>query len=522
MKRSMISIRTVAALLLTVAAVTACSNDDIFADESTPVTTETPRAYTLTVKATKNGNDAGTRALTLEGNTLNATWKADEEVAVYSVTGEGSEEMESIAPVGTLTAQSSGATTTLNGEFVSTYTPTVGTKLRLKFNDKPDYTTQEGSLDYIAAHCDYAVADITISTVDAVTGDVTSTAPASFANQQAIVKFSLKQPDGTTPVAATSLTVKVGSTTYNVTPAAAASDIFVAVRKASNKAVSLSANTATGNFSYDKTGITFENGKYYAIGVKMTRIPTLGDLYYSDGTFSWTLEDGKTPIGVIAYVGTDAFTENGVTLRDGTTTLQSHGLVLCLKNIDHVKWRKKPSEGGPANVIVFSSNAQVNDRDDLLRTTDVSGYTNTKFLTEQTDAESNYPAAYQSWNYSVLTAPATTTGWFMPSMQQWVKMLTGLGGMNESDITWEVWKDPSLTSIHNLEAVMEKAGARGTAYDGMSDGNRNYWSSSESNAGFATSLAVYPTNSNGQQGMIIAGFTKGNYWNYYVRPVLAF
>ena len=39
MKRSMISIRTVAALLLTVAAVTACSNDDIFADESTPVTT---------------------------------------------------------------------------------------------------------------------------------------------------------------------------------------------------------------------------------------------------------------------------------------------------------------------------------------------------------------------------------------------------------------------------------------------------------------------------------------------------
>ena len=103
-----------------------------------------------------------------------------------------------------------------------------------------------------------------------------------------------------------------------------------------------------------------------------------------------------------------------------------------------------------------------------------------------------------------------------------MKMLTGLGGMNESDITWKVWKDPSLTSIHNLEAVMDKAGARGTAYDGMSDGNRNYWSSSESNAGFATSLAVYPTNSNGQQGMYIAGFTKGNYWNYYVRPVLAF
>ena len=69
---------------------------------------------------------------------------------------------------------------------------------------------------------------------------------------------------------------------------------------------------------------------------------------------------------------------------------------------------------------------------------------------------------------------------------------------------------------------MEKAGAKGTAYDGMSDNNRNYWSSSESTAGFATSIAVYPTISNDQQGLYIAGFSKWNYWNYYVRPVLAF
>jgi len=502
-------------MFLLAAILAACTNEPL----PETIVEEAPESYTLVVTATK-GNDDTTKALSLDDKTLNATWKAGEMVQVYSVEGEGSEEAESSDPVGTLSAQGSGATATLKGKFLEGYTPTVGAKLRLKFNDKPDYTTQEGTLEYIATHCDFALAEITVGAVDA--GTVTATAPASFENQQAVVKFALKKQDGTA-LNVTSLTVKYASSTYDVTLATPASDIFVAIPGKSNKTVTLTATSADGNFSYEKADITFEKGKYYAIGVKMTRIPTLGDLYYSDGTFSWTLEDGKTPIGVIAYVGTDAFTENGVTLRDGTTTLQSHGLVLCLKNTtDPVKWRKNPSEGGPANVIVFSSNAQVNDRDDLLRTTDVSGYTNTKFLTEQTDAESNYPAAYQSWNYSVLTAPATTTGWFMPSIQQWVKMLTGLGGMNESDITWKVWKDPSLTSIHNLEAVMEKAGARGAAYDGMSDGNRNYWSSSESNAGFATSLAVYPTNSNGQQGMYIAGFTKGNSWNYYVRPVLAF
>ncbi len=507
----MISIRTVAALLLTVAAVTACSNDDIFADESTPVTTETPRAYTLTVKATKSGNDAGTRALTLEGNTLNATWKAGEEVAVYSVTGEGSEEVESIAPVGTLTAQGSGATAMLKGEFVSTYTPTVGTKLRLKFNDKPDYTTQEGSLDYIAAHCDYAVADITISTVDAVTGDVTSTAPASFENQQAIVKFTLKKQDGTTPVSATSLTVNVGSISYDVSPDTPASEIFVAIPAASNKAVTLKAISADGNFGYEKTVVTFEKGKYYSIGVKMTRIPTLGDLYYSDGTFSTTLEEGKTPIGVIAYVGTDAFTENGVTLRDGTTTLQSHGLVLCLKNAaGGVVWRRD----GMRDITDMTSEPFVNDTGDLKRTSNVSGYANTKFLAEKTDAAADYPAAYLAWSYSLLPAPSSTTGWFLPSIQQWVKIFTGLGGLNDSDVVWQVWIDRNRSSIQNLVVALTKAGT----YDGFPTWSYGLWSSSEATAGGANVVMV---NTSGSDIGVQFGYTN-KVFTEIARPVLAF
>ena len=500
-------------VFLLAAILAACTNEPL----PETIVEEAPELYTLVVTATK-GNEDTTRALSLDGNKLNATWATGEVVQVYSVEGEGYGEEESSDPVGTLTAQSSGATTTLKGEFLEGYTPMVNAKLRLKFNDKPDYTTQEGSLDYIAAHCDYAVADITISTVDAETGDVTSTAPASFANQQAIVKFSLKQPDGTTPVAATSLTVKYASSTYDVTLATPASDIFVAIPKESNKTVTLTATSADGNFSYEKADITFEKGKFYAIGVKMTRLATLGDLYYSDGTFSTTLEEGKTPIGVIAYVGTDAFTENGVTLRDGTTTLQSHGLVLCLKHISHVRWRRN---GMPA--ITETSEPLVNDTGDLKRTSNVSGYANTKFLAEKTDAAEDYPAAYQAWNYSLLPAPSSTTGWFLPSIQQWVRIMTALGGMSESDIVWlNTWKDTNLTSIHNLEAAMEKAGDMGNAYDAMSDSNRIYWSSSEASAGSSAALFIYPKIENSHQGLLFSFENKVNYFNYYVRPVLAF
>lgn len=500
-------------MFLLAAILAACTNEPL----PETIVEEAPESYTLVVTATK-GNEDTTRALSLDGNKLNATWATGEVVQVYHVSNPGTEaEFESTTPDATLSAQGSGMTTTLSGSFTGSYTPAVDDVLRLRFLPNPYYTTQEGTLDYIATHCDYAVATITVASVDALTRTVTATAPASFENQQAVVKFALKKQDGT-PLPVTSLTVNVGSTTYNVMPTAAASDFYVAVREASNKAVSLSAYNDYGKFGYEKAGITFEKGKYYAIGVKMTRLATLGDLYYSDGTFSTTLEEGKTPIGVIAYVGTDAFTENGVTLRDGTTTLQSHGLVLCLKHISHVRWRRN---GMPA--ITETSEPLVNDTGDLKRTSNVSGYANTKFLAEKTDAAEDYPAAYQAWNYSLLPAPSSTTGWFLPSIQQWVRIMTALGGMSESDIVWlNTWKDTNLTSIHNLEAAMEKAGDMGNAYDAMSDSNRIYWSSSEASAGSSAALFIYPKIENSHQGLLFSFENKVNYFNYYVRPVLAF
>ena len=490
---------------------TACSNDDNIIDE--PILTG-PKTYTLTVAATK-GDDATTRALSLDGTTLNATWAAGETVRVYSITGEGYSEAESSDPVATLTAQGSGVTTTLAGTFIGSYTPTVNAKLRLKFCS-PTYTGQKGTQAYIAANCDYAIADATITNVN---GSNVTTTVATFANQQAIVKFSLKDKATDAAVAAKWLTVKYASSTYDVTLDDPASDIFVAIPQKSNKAVTLTAITADGKvYTYEKTGVTFTNGKYYAITVKMTRQPALGDLYYSDGTYSATLEAGKTPIGVIAYLGTDAFSENGVTLRDGSTTLQSHGLVLCLKNAANTKWRKGTEEGA-SSVFDISADAEVDDTGDLKRTTNVSGYTNTKYLIDKrnntNDVATYYPAAYQAWNYTGLTAPDGTTGWFLPSAQQWVKMLEGLGELSESVIAWQTKFDTGLSAIAKFEAAMGKAGAKGTAFDGMD--TKQYWSSSECMVGAAVHILI---NSSYNNSIVITWQVK-NYLDD-VRPVLAF
>lgn len=52
----------------------------------------------------------------------------------------------------------------------------------------------EKTLDYIAANCDYALAEITIDAVDSETGNVTATGTASFANQP----YSISIADGAT------------------------------------------------------------------------------------------------------------------------------------------------------------------------------------------------------------------------------------------------------------------------------------------------------------------------------------
>ena len=174
-------------LLLLASCFAACTKDIQPETAKAPA----PESYTLIVNATK-GDGPATKALSLDGKTLKATWTTGDKVSVYIVKGEGATEMESYDPVGTLTAQRSGASTTMKGTFAG-YTPVVGEKLRLRFLSS-NYTGQKGTLDYIAANCDYAIADVSISDVS---GDVVSTTSATFANQQAIVKFSLKNQDGT-------------------------------------------------------------------------------------------------------------------------------------------------------------------------------------------------------------------------------------------------------------------------------------------------------------------------------------
>ena len=203
MKKYIAYINTLTALVMTGAAMTACSDKDLIANEAQQQPVTVMKKYTMTVNASK-GND-GTRALALDGKTLKVKWADTDKVSVFKA--------GTTTLLGTLTAAASETgTTTLSGDLTGTVN--VGDKLHLLF-PRADWTyaDQSGVLlgdgNSIEKNCDYAMADVTVASID--DSHITTTTEANLASQQAIVKFTLKDKATGNPINAKKLTISAAS-----------------------------------------------------------------------------------------------------------------------------------------------------------------------------------------------------------------------------------------------------------------------------------------------------------------------
>jgi hypothetical protein len=135
--------------------------------------------YTISVNASKSMGSL-TRALSLEGKTLNAYWGEGEVVNVFNAEG---------ANIGTLTPETTGSASTVLTGTITTTGLSVNDQLTLSFpRTTINYSGQNGTLSSIASKYDYAQANVTIKSIN---GNNITTSNASFDNQQAIVKFTL-------------------------------------------------------------------------------------------------------------------------------------------------------------------------------------------------------------------------------------------------------------------------------------------------------------------------------------------
>lgn len=148
----------------------------------------------------------------------------------------------------------------------------------------------------------------------------------------------------------------------------------------------------------------------------------VGDVYFSDGTWSRNTVSDKTPIGIV--VSTDpTYCEKAYNTKFG------HGLVMALNNAsdetnNYISGHETKS---PAWCTAASGKSGTSIMTNLTNTVgnmilDASGMANFAKVTVlgATYTEANFPAFWLAANYTpAAPVDVTTTGWFLPSMGQW-------------------------------------------------------------------------------------------------------
>ena len=276
------NVKTIKSLcgILAMLAFTACSSNS---DESGG---NDQHFWTVTLQASM---DESTRALSEgTGNVITASFAKDDEVVVVDADGS--------TIVGTLTAQSTGASTTLSGT-LNTTSLTVGEEVKLRYHSATaNYDNQVGTLAGIAANQDYAEGTLTVSTLSPLTFTSTS---VTLTAKQSITKFTFT--DGTNAInvkdfriiaaglvqsIATNGAETLGTVTGTLT--AASSDVYVALR----------------NNSGDKKTYTFivkDNAGNWHVGTKNAKL-TNGKNYTATVALNSTLTSSSA-VGTIGVVG---------------------------------------------------------------------------------------------------------------------------------------------------------------------------------------------------------------------------
>lgn len=374
MNKYLSNILMLAVLLLAGTALTSCSHSDDPAPEPEP---SGPKTYTLTIKASKSPDTALTRALTLDGTTLKATWAEGEAVTVYNKSKN--------APIdGTLIVQSDKET--IKGTLTGTIE--ADDVLTLKFLS-PDYNSQDGTLTGTAKSidktCDYAEATVNVQSVDASNNVTFKESSATFTNQQIIVKFTLKNTDGSALLNPTALTVDylTGSVSLTGIPTTTYSGqtysngdgvLYVAMPNIKGKDMKLTATVGTKTYTYWKSNVPFQDNKYYyTVNVKMF------DPFSTPLTIEAVVDDNENDVSFINYSGTLYYSFDNSSWQEYTYTidLKEKGQKVYFKGDDITNSSTDVTQIiCRGNCYVYGNIMSLIDKDNFAQTT-VLSYSNT-------------------------------------------------------------------------------------------------------------------------------------------------
>lgn len=260
----------------------------------------------------------------------------------------------------------------------------------------------------------------------------------------------------------------------------------------------------------------------------------VGDIYYSDGALSSQTESllsGKTPVGIVGYVGENYWTEKQLK----SSNKGGHALVMCLKTIGSTgttsigtgyAWYSSNTDVGRPKV---NSKALLTGS---YNQTYGSGFNETNELITKWNTAA--AAAYHAKHYTELSASSSKcSGWFLPTAGQYYAVMSKLGAEFSRDWTgiWDgnTTTHPTSGFFNNMTTVT------GNINDKLKKvGNNNYteffcatntwaWTSSEFSATRAVGVDSGVDDSKGSGSVRFFSDLYGVKTNQLpVRPFLAF
>ena len=258
----------------------------------------------------------------------------------------------------------------------------------------------------------------------------------------------------------------------------------------------------------------------------------MGDIYYSDGALSSQSESllsGKTPVGIVGYVGENYWTEKQLK----SSNKGGHALVMCLKTIGSTgttsigtgyAWYSSNTDAGRPKV---NSKALLTGSKNQ---TYGSGFNETnELITKWSTAAA---AAYHAKHYTELSASSSKcSGWFLPTAGQYYAVMSTLGAAFSNDWTG-IYGDAASGSTlgffsnmtivtGNINNKLKKVGNNNyTEFFGAT--NTWAWTSSEFSSTDAVRIDSGVDDSKGSGSVRFNGGSNGKTCQGPVRPFLAF
>ena len=495
-------------LLMVLMALVGCSGNEEFDGTATK---PEPKTWKVSVVATsedivvEDDADPETRAIFYGGNSgkrFSHIWDDGDKVEVYYST----------VKLGELTPSVLGQeSTTLTGTLEGLLDP--GDELKLYLPTRIfDYQGQDGSLGTLSSTYAYQKATVTLKAENFSGGSITLPA-TKLTHQQAYIRFRLLDEHGNRlhptklqVFSASNRMVKtvdfygvVSSYFTNENPLEVVTasengeypnEVFVAINTDLDASDTYTFKAWVGEDIYEGPAVPLNvnfytrKGKLVSVvrttSVKLADVTSahVGWVITSDGYVFETIDlataAGRTPVALIAYVGTPGSVDSG------SATYRALAISLENSNVSLNKWYRSSTDGCLPSIS--ATDDAVNDKGGIYNTITALAHDNEK-----------HEAAKNCRNY-VPAAPKSegTSDWFIPSLGQWQLIVQGLASKKAgSPVTTPLSRTVNAAySASNLNGVLEAAGLELL-------GNKIYWSSTVYNTekmycmSFENGLALY-------------------------------